>query len=175
MICHPLRGICLLLNLVGSHLDLREFMSPSLTKELLPDSTRIIYKPELDRTIREDALPMVAYGTKGFKFIPIHGLNTSPGTLTKLDGRVAFIVSTTSEALTSELSFEIGAAIMAYSDELKGSSCIVNAVEVSEIACDEKQYYVATVSADLDLRLPVWKTEEIECILREIRLAWTAK
>ena len=130
--CHPLHSVCVFINLIGAHLYSREFSSSTLTKYLLPDNVKIIYKNALDEHVREDALPIVAYQSAGLRFVPYHAAHSfgsaTNSTAAELSGAIVFTISTTNRTLTEELAFELGAfAISTHKDmqELNSHALIV--------------------------------------------------
>lgn len=171
-ICHPLQGVCILLNLVADHLDRKSFISEVLTNEI-PADTRIVYKSAVADKTREDALPIVAYKSLGSKFIPFnpqHNLGVKGGTALQLAHNLAFTVSTTSEGLTGELSFEIGGLIASLTKDLRNIDVFTNSIDISEIQRDDAKYFIQTVSVSLILGYPVWKTDKFRSTLREVNI-----
>lgn len=172
--CHPLEAVCLFINAVGAHLQGRKFASNTLTKELLPDNVRVIYKSALTDAIREDALPIVAYQVAGLKFTPYHAAHTfnmgDNATVAELQGAITFTVSTTNEALTSELAFELGAFAMSMHKDLQEFNMGIQGVDVSAVSKSPTGYYEATVQIGASLGKPVWNREYTASILREIRV-----
>lgn len=170
-ICHPLHGICISLNLVGSHLEKRQWISGTLDGSLLPQSVDIIYRDVLDNEAREDSLPIIAYDTTEFTFSNPQVL-TRPlgGNMQQLSGGLRFTVSTTNKALTRELAFEIGALFSALRADLTKHNFYASSIVVSPTQKDEHNYYIATTTVTASLGYPIWKTEYVDGILREISI-----
>lgn len=176
--CHPLKSICLLLNGVEHHLNRREFSSPTLTKELLPDNVRIVFKSAADDIAREDALPIVAHQVSGLQITPYfayHNFIPTQGEAitAELAGGVNFTVSTTNEALTAELATEIGVYCMTIYRSLRSEDLLIQQITVSPVQRSQGGYYEATVQLTASLGKPVWKNEANESILREIGMRLT--
>ena len=121
--------------------------------------------------MREDALPIVSYKTTGYQYQPLNPINRLDKAIARLGGGVRFIVSTTNEALTSELCYEISSVIIGNESSLKELNCNVNAVAVSELNVDGQRYYVGQVEVSLSLGMPMWTTDKMQSILREIRIS----
>lgn len=172
--CHPLHSVCLLLNAVQFHLNRREFMSPALTKMLLPDNTRIIYKSAASDKTREDALPIVAYKVGGLSLVPFFGEYSLGGedgnTTAEMNGEISFAVSTTNEALTSELALEIGTYCMSIYKELRNYDLVLNKVLIGEVQRGQAGYFDAQVQLAVYLGKPTWNSSDNAGILREIGL-----
>ncbi len=170
-VCHPLKGVCAVLNLVGAHLEAGEWCSPGLTKALLPESVRVVYKSGVETTEREDALPIVAYQVAGIVIAPFlpQGIPTDK-TVTEMSVGLRFRISTTSEALTSELGIELGGLLMANHADLRDCGIFIQKVEISPIQKDQTGYYVSDVSVATTLNRPVWKKSSSHSILREVSI-----
>ena len=169
-ICHPLKGVCIVLSLVEDHLRKKDFISTSLKNEI-PEHTNIVFKSAVEENVREDALPIVAYKSGEISlhpFNPQHNIGVVGGTALQVTYRLSFIVSTTSEGLTNELSLEIGALIGALIKDLREVDVYINNINISETQKDEVKYFIQTVVIDMCLGYPVWKTERFRTTLREI-------
>lgn len=170
-ICHPLHGVCISLNLVGAHLEKRQWISSTLDDSLLPTYVDIIYRDALDVEAREDSLPVITYDTTGFTFTnPQVMARPLGGNMQQLSGGLKFTVSTTNKALTRELAFEIGALFSALRADLTNHNFYAAAITVSPTQKDEHNYYIATVSVAASLGYPIWKTDYVGGILREISI-----
>lgn len=172
--CHPLHSVCLLLNAVQFHLDRREFMSPALTKKLLPDNTRIVYKSaEADKT-REDALPIVAYKVVEISLEPYMSAYSLSGvdgdTTAEMSGAIVFFVSTTSESLTSELALEVGSYVISIHKQLQEHDMFVQNVKIGDTKRGQSGYFDAQVQVAANLGKPTWNSTDNAGILREIGL-----
>lgn len=170
-ICHPLHGMCIALNLAGAHLEGRNWISSTLDNTLLPPYVGIIYRDALDVEAREDSLPVVTYDTTGFTFnnpqVITRPLN---GNMQQLSGGLKFTISTTNKALTRELAFELGALFSALRADLTNHNFYTSNITVSPTQKDEHNYYVATTNIVASLGYPIWKTEYVNGILREISI-----
>ena len=167
-ICHPLLGVCIILNLIADHLNKKEFISPVL-KDEIPDYTKIIYKSALDDSKREDALPIVTYKSAGSNFQPYNpqfSLGVRGGTSIQLNHNLSFKVSTTNEGLTNELSLEIGGLIASLIKDLRSVDVYINAVDITETQRDDAKYYIQNVNVSMCLGFPVWKTDHFGTTLR---------
>lgn len=172
--CHPLKSVCILLNAVGNHLSRREFMSPSLTEELLPKSTRIIYKSAAADETREDALPIVAYAVNGISLKPYHPQHHMGGygsTTAEMSGAITFTVSTTNEALTSELAFELASYCMSIHKAMQEYEMYVGEVGTGAVQRGKAGYFEAQVQLQAYLGKPTWKLTNESDILREIGIS----
>jgi hypothetical protein len=172
--CHPLSAVCLFINAVGAHLQGRKFSSSTLTRDLLPDNVRLIYKSALDDKTREDALPIIAYQVAGLKFTPYHAAHTfnagDKATVAELQGAITFTISTTNEALTSELAFELGAFAMSLHKDMQEHNMGIQGVDVGAVTRSATGYYEAQVQIAASLGKPMWNREYTSSILREIRV-----
>ena len=172
--CHPLKSVCVLLNAVGNHLDRRSFMSPTLTEELLPHNVSIVYKSAAADETREDALPIVAYAVTAIQlkpYYPRQHIGGAGGTAAEMTGSIAFVVSTTNEALTSELAFELGAYCMSIHKEMQSFDMHLGEVTIGGVQRGKAGYFEATVQLQAHLGKPVWKLTNEEGILREIGIS----
>ena len=175
-ICHPLNGVCAMLNLVGAHLEQGEWCSPGLTKALLPENVRVVYKSGVEDTEREDALPIVAYQILGISIQPLLPQGVPAGkTITETSVNLKFRVSTTSEALTSELCIELGGLLMANHSDLRECGIYVQKVDISGVQKDTTGYYIADVTVTNFLNRPVWKKSNSNGILREVSIQATGE
>ena len=171
MICHPLRGVCAVLNLVGHHLESKEWCSPGLTKAILPDTVRVVYKSGVETDEREDALPIVSYKIAEIAMEPFLPQGVpSDKTITDVSVGLVFTVSTTSESLTSELCLELGGLLMANHADLRGCDIFINKVTIGDVKKDATGYYIATIGVGAVLNRPVWKKSSSNGILREISI-----
>ena len=169
--CHPLKSMCLFLNAVGHHLNVRKFISTTLTEELLPSSTRIVYKSGNEDIVREDALPIIAYRIAGIELQPFqaaYGIGDTGNTAAEMSSAVHFTVSTTNEALTSELALEVGQFCMSMHKVLQSYEMFIAKVTISGTTRGKSGYYDATVDVAASLGRPVWNNSNINSILREI-------
>lgn len=170
--CHPLHSVCILLNGVSDHLSRREFMSPVLTKDLLPDNVRIVYKSAVEDKTREDALPIVAYRVNQVQLKPYYAaysLGAPEGNTTaEMAGSISFEVSTTNEALTAELALEIGSYCMSMHKEMQNYDMFIQDVNIGAVERDKANYFIATVQLNASLGKPTWNASKNESILREI-------
>lgn len=171
MICHPLQGVCAVLNLVGYHLESHDWCSPGMTEALLPKTVRVVYKSGVETEEREDALPIVAYKVTGVQIAPFlpQGVPTDK-TITEASVGLSFRVSTTSEALTSELGIELGGLLMANHADLRDCGIFLQQVNIGEVQKDTTGYYIADISVVGVLNRPVWKKSSSQGILREISI-----
>ena len=172
--CHPLHSVCVLLNAIDDHLSRRDFMSPSLTEDLLPKSTRIVYKSAASDETREDALPIVAYEVGEISITPYmasHHIGGGGGTATEMKGSVHFVVSTTNEALTAELAMEIGAYCMSLHKDLQEYGMNISGITISPVRRGQSNYFESTVQLGANLGKPVWKHNSNSDILREIGIS----
>ena len=171
MICHPLRGVCAVLNLVGAHIERREWCSPSLTEALLPNTVRVVYKSGVETDEREDALPIVAYKVTGVSMAPFLPQGIPSGkTVTETSVGIGFRVSTTSEALTSELCIEICGLLMANHADLRDCDIFIQKTGFNGVQKDQTGYYIADISVEAVLNRPVWKKSSSNGILREVSI-----
>lgn len=170
--CHPLRSVCVFLNAVGHHLSTRNFISPTLTDDLLPNDTRIVYKSGNENNTREDALPIVAYRVTGIQLQPFYAAYGAGGdagnTSADMTGAIKFSISTTNEALTSELALEIGQFCMSMHKVLQKYEMFLNQVTVAGTTRTQSNYYDASVDITAGLGKPVWNNSNTDSILREI-------
>lgn len=170
--CHPLRSVCVLLNGVLNHLTRREFISPAITKDLLPDNVRIVYKSSAEDKTREDALPIVAYNVGPLEMKPYfaaYSLGAPEGNTTaEMGGAISFDISTTNEALTAELALEIGSYCMSMHKELQNYDMYIQGVQVGAVQRDQANYFITQVQITAGLGKPTWNTVSNEGILREI-------
>lgn len=170
--CHPLRSVCILLNGVLNHLNRREFISPAITRELLPDNVKIVYKSSAEDKTREDALPIVAYSVGPVSMQPFYGAYslgiTEGNTTAEMAGAINFEVSTTNEALTAELALEIGSYCMSMHKELQQYEMFIQQVVVAAVQRDQSNYFISQVQITVGLGRPTWNTGKNEGILREI-------
>lgn len=172
-ICHPLQGVCALLNLVGHHLELRDWTTPGLCSDMLPDDVRIVYKSGVETAEeREDALPIVAYSVANIRMAPFCPQQYIPGAGDAIacdaEGAIKFRVSTTSEELTSELCTDLAGLIFTNHRDLQKNSMFVTLVDISPVQRDQAGYYIADVAVSANLNRPVWKKSQEQSILREI-------
>lgn len=169
--CHPLRSVCLLLNVVGNHLDTRNFISPTLTEDLLPANTRIVYKSGNDEMAREDALPIVAYRVGNIELKPFNAAHSVGGignTTADMAGSIQFSVSTTNEALTSELALEIGQLCMSMHKVMQQYEMFIAQVTIAGTTRGKAGYYDSQVQVIAGLGKPTWNNLDKTSILREI-------
>lgn len=172
--CHPLRSVCILLNAIGNHLSRRDFMSPTLTEELLPNSTRIVYKSAAADETREDALPIVAYAINGISLKPYHPhqhMGGSGATAAEMSGTISFAVSTTNEALTSELAFETASYCMSLHKAMQEYEMYIGEVTIGQVQRGKAGYFEAPVQVQAYLGKPSWKLTNESDILREIGIS----
>lgn len=173
-ICHPFQGVCTLLNFIGAHLERADWTNPGLTKEMLPSGVRIVYKRANEGTQREDALPIVAYKVLGIKMQPVSSLSgfgaVRGATPADASVGISFIISTTSDALTTELGVDIGGTIVAAHKDLQTAGLYVAEVDVSEVQRDDTDYYICTVTVQGTANRPVWKKSSSQGILREANI-----
>lgn len=171
-LCHPMGGVCLLLKLIGRHLEFKEWANPGLTSDMLTANQRIVYKSAASPDIREDALPVIAYAvgsTVMSPFMPNSVIGDSKGNVAcDMASSVKFKISTTSEALSAELGLELGGVIMANHKDLQSGGLFVTSVEISQTQRDEAGYYLVTVSVGGQLSRAVWKKTKSSSIFREI-------
>lgn len=170
-VCHPLKGVCAVFNLVGAHLEIGEWCSPGLTQALLPETVRVVYKSGVETTEREDALPIITYQVTGISIVPFlpQGIPTDK-TVTEMSVGLKFRISTTSEALTSELGIELGGLLMANHADLRECGIFIQKVDISPIQKDQAGYYISDVSLATFLNRPVWKKSSSHDILREVSI-----
>lgn len=174
--CHPMYSVCVFLNAVGAHLNGRNFSSPGLTKALLPDNIRVVYKSAADDKTREDALPIVAYRVTGIKLIPYyaaHGFSEDfreTSTAAEASCGVSFTVSTTSEALTSELALELGTFAFSLHKAMQEHGMYIQSVDISATGRNQANYFEATCNISASLGKHVWNSEYPRSILREIKM-----
>ena len=170
--CHPLRSVCILLNAVSNHLAARAFISPTLTTDLLPASTRIVYKSGNDDRAREDALPIVAYNVTGIALKPFnaaYSLGDKAGnTSAEMGGSIQFSISTTNEALTSELALEIGQFCMSVHKLMQQYEMFIGGVNIKGTTKGKAGYFDAIVVVEASLGKPTWNNSSTASILREI-------
>lgn len=173
--CHPLSNVCLLLNAVGNHLHQRNFMSSTLTEDLLPANTRIIYKSAAADETREDALPIVAYEVDTISlapYQPTYSMIGQDATTAVMSGAINFTISTTNEALTSELALEIGGYCMGLHKALQEYGLFIAGVTVGSTKRGSAGYFDATVVVQSsELGRPTWQHTEESDILREIGIS----
>lgn len=172
--CHPLKSVCLLLNAVGHHLSRREFMSSTLTEDLLPKNVRIVYKSAPSDETREDALPIVAYEVGDLSLIPFQPhqhIGGSGSTAAELRGGLGFTISTTNEALTAELAFEIGSYCMSLHKSLQEYDMHIGAVTMGAVRRGKANYFESTVQVQAHLGKPIWQHSNETDILREIGIS----
>ena len=170
-ICHPLSGVCLLLNAVAYHLEAHKFISPTLTEKLLPKNTRIVYKSAAADKTRDDALPLVAYSIEQIQAVPYYPASTftnnTGSTATTLTAALRFTVSTTNEALTSELAFEILQFCMSIHKELQANQLFISTISVGAVKRTSGNFFEAVTAVDTGLGYKVWQHAGGEGILRE--------
>ena len=174
-ICHPLKSVCLFLNAVANHLDLHDFISPTLTEDLLPKTTRIVFKSEPEDKTRDDALPMVAYSVGELTITPMRPTSvvqgTSNGTMGELLTNIRFTVSTTNEALTAELAFELAQFSMAILKTMQTYDFFIGGITVSEVKRTAGGFFEAVTGLRANCGRPVWQHSNSSDILREIGMA----
>ena len=172
-ICHPLSGVCTLLNLVGHHLERREWVASDINRSLLPENIRIVYRSGVELYEREDALPIVTYKVDGIRMVPFSPQTVSVGpgtTVTDTSVAISFKVSTTSEALTSALAFDVAALIMANHSDLRDSGLFIQSSDGGGVQKDSGGYYIASVQVQAALQRLVWKKSNSQGILREVSI-----
>ena len=172
--CHPLANVCLLLNAVGRHLESGNFMSSTLDEHLLPKSERIVYKSSAADETREDALPIVAYTVGNLTLTPYQPhqhIGGDGSTAAELTGSIQYTVSTTNEALTSELAFEIAAYCMSLHKALQEHSMHIGSITVSSVQRGKANYFEATVNLQAHFGRPIWQHGNESDILREIGIS----
>lgn len=175
-ICHPLSGVCATLNLVGHHLETREWVASDINQALLPPSVRIVYRSGVELMEREDALPLVTYKVDAIRLLPFSPQTVNVGagtTITEASTAITFKVSTTSEALTSALAFDIGALIMANHPDLRSAGLFIQATDISGVQKDQGGYYIASIQLQAALQRLVWKKSSSQGILREVSIQAT--
>lgn len=171
MVCHPLRPVCILLNVVSAHLYRKQFMSPNLKAPLVKDDTIIRFLDAVQEQKQITADPTVSYRVGPFKINPTPHGAVSNKQLMELQGSATFEVSTASEAFTQELSFELGALCMAMLNPLKQEQCFILGAQVSEVRLDPKStFFLGTTIVSFSLGYPVWNTVEFEGTLREVKI-----
>ena len=171
IICHPLRPVCVLLNVLSAHLYRKNFISPNLSDPLVKADTVIRFLDAVPEQKQIAADPTVSYSVGPFTMQPTqHGAVTGEP-LIDLRGVISMEVSTASKTLTQELAFELGAVCMAMRPLLKPEQCFILGSQVSGVKLDDKStFFLATTSINISLGYPIWNTTELEGTLREIRL-----
>lgn len=171
IICHPLRPVCVLLNVLASHIYRKNFISPNLKDPLVKADTIIRFLDAVPEQKQITADPTVSYSVGPFSMQPTqHGAATGEP-LIDLRGAINMEVSTSSKTLTQELAFELGAVCMAMRPLLRPEQCFVLGSNISPVKLDDKStFFLATTSVNISLGYPVWNTTELEGTLREIRL-----
>lgn len=170
-ICHPLRPVCVLLNLISAHLYRKNFMSPNLTEPLITDDTTIRFLDATQEQKQVSSDPTVAYTAGPFDLTATSHGAMSNKQLIQATGVVTLTTSTASKALTQELSFELGSLCMAMMPLLRGEQCIVLRTQISDVQLDPNStFFLATTAVNISLGYPVWNVTELEGILREIRI-----
>lgn len=172
-ICHPLRPICVFLNVVGAYLYRKQFMNSLLAPPLVTEETQIRYLKAVyeDKHVTSD--PLVTYKCDGFTMgkLPYGSMNIPSMTPSSLSSAITFTVSTVSDVFTEGLAFEIGAFSQAMKDFMSAEQMWINHADVSETTQDEKgTVYLATTKISFALAYPIWNTTELEGIFREVRL-----
>lgn len=171
MACHPLRPVCILLNVVSTHLYRKQFMSPNLRAPLIKDDTIIRFLDAVQEQKQITADPTVSYKVGPFNINPTSHGAVSNRQLLDLRGAVTFEISTASEALTQELSFELGALCMAMLNPLKQEQCFILGSQISEVRLDPKStFFLGTTIVNFSLGYPMWNTVELEGTLREVKI-----
>lgn len=170
-ICHPLRPMCVLLNMVSAHLYQKNFMSPNLCPPLLPEDTEIRFMDAVPEKKQITADPAVSYRVGDLVYsVTQHGAMTQ-GQLIELQGSVTFEVSTASEALTQELAFEVGSLCMAMRKTLQPEQCLIKGAQISTTKLDPRStFFLATTSVGLSLGYPTLNVSQLEGMLREVRI-----
>lgn len=171
IICHPLRPVCVMLNMVAAHLYRKRFMSPNLKAPIITDDTIIRYNNTALGQKQVTADPTVGYTVGSIGLSPTSHGAMSNNQLISMECQVAFEVSTASYALTQELALEIAALCMAMLPQLKQENCVIKGAQVSGTKQDPNStFFLSTVSVTVSLGYPVWNTTELDGTLREIRL-----
>lgn len=173
-ICHPIQGICAILNLVGEHLDSRDWWSPSLTADVLPSDVRVVYKCGAETEERQDALPVIAYTVNGIRMSPIlpnASLNRfRSDTITEVTSGIVFRVSTTSHTLTDILALEVAGHIMSNHKELQSARAYVGDLTIGKVAKEASGYYICDITMNVSLDRAIWTKAKAQGILREVDL-----
>lgn len=170
--CHPLKQVCLLFNVVGTHLMRKQFMSPELVPPLITDTTNIRFVDARDDIKHIDADPVVAYSPGDVSIQRTNMGALSGSGITEVATNVLFRVSTASKALTQELAFEIAALCAAMSKDLAAEQCyVIKSVATAGKKDTNSTFFVADTTVTLSLGYPIWKTQHLDSILREVRLS----
>lgn len=177
--CHPLNSVCLFLNAVAAHLDRHKFISRTLTESLLPASTRIVFKSAASDKIRDDALPIVAYSVGTITAVPYYPHNAAPGTTNgtaaDLTTTLYFKVSTTNEALSAELAFEILQLSMSLWKGMQAHNFYIQNVQTSEVRRTHGSFFEATTTLQVNCGRPAWQHSNSDVMLREIGISLNLK
>lgn len=173
--CNPLHGLCVLLNILETHLMRRDFMNPELAPPLLPEDTPIQLVDATDLRKTAYAHPIVAYKRGDIVIQRSNQGQLSNSGINDMYTSVSLVVSTAVKSLTEALSFELGSILWALDVPLKGNNLYMQRVVVGEVKHDpENHCYESIVNIEVSLGKPVWKSSTVEGIVREVRLQLSA-
>lgn len=173
--CNPLNGLCVLLNAVETHLMRRDFMNPEINETLLSEDTPIQFVDTVDLKKTVYAHPVIAYtvGNIIIQRSPQGQLSNSG--INDMSVSVEFKVSSPIKSLTQALAFEIGSVVWALDMPLKEESLFLLRSTVGTTAPNpENNCFESAVSIQAGLGKPVWKSETVEGIVRDVRLRMSA-
>lgn len=173
VICHPLRPVCVLLNMIAAYLYRKNFMDELLRPPVIPENQEIRFLKAVyeDKLVTSD--PFVTYKCDGYAIgsTPYGALNNLDTPLSTLQSSLTLTVSTNSDILTEGLAFELGAYCTAIRNLMKQESLYINRADISETTQDAKSpFFIAKTKITFSLGYPIWNTTELEGILREVRI-----
>lgn len=171
--CHPLRPVCVFLNMVSAYLYRKDFMNKLLAPPVIPENTEIRFLKAVyeDKLITSD--PFVTYKCDGYSIgrTPYGILNAPAYNPSKMNSSMTFTVSTNSDILTEGLAFEIGTYCDAIKEIMKPEGMWIGQIDITETTQDPKSpFFIAKTKVGFSLGLQVWNTTELEGILREVRI-----
>jgi hypothetical protein len=173
--CDPLNGLCALLYAVETHLMRRDFMNPKLCDPLLPEDTPLQFIDSVDLRKTVYAHPIVAYNVGDIVIQRSDQARISGVNINDMSVGINFIVSTAVKTLTQALAFEIGSVLWALEKPLRSENLFMLRAVVGTVnANPENHCYESMVQVSAGLGKPMWKSETVEGIVREVRLRMSA-
>lgn len=170
--CDPMRGYCVLVSAIRTHLARRDFINPNLTTELLPESKEIIFQEASTALPTESANPIVAFNRETLALKPFHPNSPRYGSF--MSTACTVTISTYADALTNELGYEVCYYVSALIQVLRKESALIQDVQFSPVTHDHIQhpnFYIGKVSIGLQLPIPIWKTDGMQDILRQVGIS----
>ena len=153
----------------------RDFMNTELTGPLLPAETPIQFIDSVDMKKTPYAHPIVAYTIGDIIIQRSNQGQMSNSGINDMSVAVSLLVSSTVKSLTQALAFELGSFVWALDIPLKSESLfLVRTAVGGTVLNPENHCYEATVQINAGLGRPMWKSETVEGIVREVRLRMSA-